>query len=178
MKNHLSVLLVLSVSVFSGCSTLDALVGAKKPDIALNGVQFGDVNFQTATLLFNVDVDNPYGIDLPLLNMDYALKSQTSPLFNGKADIQTVIPAGQKKTVALPITISYRDVVNAFKELKDVRPGALIPYDATASISTDVPVLGVIQIPVRQTGQLKVPTLQDAASWDTILNTLQKISPK
>jgi LEA14-like dessication related protein len=176
MNKHLFFLLALSVSFFSGCSTLNALVGGQKPDIALSGVQFGEVNLQTATLLFDVEVSNPYDIDLPLLNMEYALKTQQSPLFNGNADIQTTVPAGKTQTVSLPITLSYKDVINAFKELKGVRPGSIIPYDATANISTKVPVLGMIKVPVRQTGQLKVPTLQDAASWDSLLNTLQKIS--
>ena len=107
--------------------------------------------------------------------MDYSLKTGKNPLFDGQADIQTTIPAREKKTISLPITLSYMDVVNAFKDLKDVRPGSTIPYDAALSIGVNTPVLGKLNIPLQKTGNLEVPTLQDAASWKTIFNTLDKL---
>lgn len=158
----------------SGCSMLGDLTTAR-PELALKAVSFGDIDLQAATLLFDVEVDNPYSVGLPLLNLDYTLKSGNNPLFSGIADIQTTVPARQKQTVTLPVTLSYMDVVNAFASLKDVRPGSMIPYDATVAIVSEAPILGKLRIPIQQSGDLKVPALQDADSWKMLFNALERI---
>jgi LEA14-like dessication related protein len=174
MKTNTLALMLSTISLLSGCSALSEL-GVPKPAMALKDVQFGDIDLQTATLLFDVEVENPYAVALPLLNMGYSLKTRQNPLFDGQADIQTTIPAKEKKTVSLPVTLSYTDVLNAFKDLKDVRPGSTIPYDAALSIGVNTPVLGKLNIPLQKTGDLKIPALQDAASWKNIFNALDKL---
>lgn len=171
-------ILVISLALLTwglfGCSALSDFTTAR-PELALKAVTFGGIDLQTATLLFDVEVDNPYSVGLPLLNLDYTLKSGNTPLFSGIADIQTIVPARQKQTVTLPVTLSYTDVMNAFTSLKDVRPGSLIPYDATVAIVSDAPILGKLRIPIQQSGDLKVPALQDADSWKTLFNTLERL---
>jgi LEA14-like dessication related protein len=174
MKTHTLILILYSASFLSGCSVLSEL-GVPKPAFALKDVKFGAMNLKTATLLFDVEVQNPYAVALPLLNMDYTLTTQQSPLFKGQADIATTIPAKEKKIISLPITLGYTDVVNALKGLKDVRPGSIIPYDAVVSISSQTPVLGTIRIPIQKSGDLQIPSLQDASGWKSIFNTIEKI---
>lgn len=174
MKTCMLVLTLFATTFLSGCSVLNEL-SVPKPTFALKDVKFGQMNLKTATLLFDVEVQNPYAVALPLLNMDYALTTQQSPLFKGQADIATTIPAKEKKIVSLPITLGYTDVVNALKSLKDVRPGSMIPYDAAVGISSQAPVLGTIRIPIQKSGDLQIPSLQDASGWKNIFNTIEKI---
>jgi len=174
MKTYMFALIFFSTTFLSGCSVLNEL-GVPKPTFALKDVKFGQMNLKTATLLFDVEVQNPYAVDLPLLNVDYALTTQQSPLFKGQADISTTIPAKEKKIVSLPITMNYTDVVNALKSLKDVRPGSMIPYDAAVGISSKAPVLGTIRIPIQKSGDLQIPSLRDASGWKNIFNTIEKI---
>jgi LEA14-like dessication related protein len=174
MKTFILVFILCSSAFLSGCSVLNEL-GVPKPTFALKDVKFGQMNLKTATLLFDVEVQNPYAVALPLLNMDYALTTQQSPLFKGQADIATTIPAKEKKVVSLSITLGYTEVVNALKSLKDVRPGSMIPYDAAVGISSQAPVLGTIRIPIQKSGDLQIPTLQDASGWKNIFNTIEKL---
>jgi LEA14-like dessication related protein len=174
MKTITYVLIFCLAFFSSGCSVLNEL-GVPKPTFALKDVKFGQMNLKTATLLFDVEVQNPYAVALPLLNMDYALTTQQNPLFKGQADIATTIPAKEKKVVSLPITLGYTEVVNALKSLKDVRPGSMIPYDAAVGISSQAPVLGTIRIPIQKSGDLQIPSLQDAGTWKNIFNTIEKI---
>ncbi len=174
MKNHVLLFIVCSTLFCSGCSILNEM-SMPKPTFALKDVKFGQMNLKTATLLFDVEVQNPYAVALPLLNMDYALTTQQSPLFKGQADIATTIPAKEKKVVSLSITLGYTEVVNALKSLKDVRPGSMIPYDAAVGISSQAPVLGTIRIPIQKSGDLQIPTLQDASGWKNIFNTIEKL---
>lgn len=174
MKTIMLMLISLLSLLLSGCSALDQFTTAR-PEMTLTNVQFGAIDLQQATLLFDVEIDNPYTVALPLLNLSYTLSSRQNPLFSGTADIQTTIPAQQKKTITLPVSLGYMDVVNAFKDLKDVRPGSTIPYEAAVTIAADAPVLGTLRVPIQRNGDLTVPTLQDVESWKNIFNAIDSI---
>lgn len=174
MKTRIVLLILCSLPFFSGCSVLGGMV-VPKPTLDLQGVKFGQVNFSTATLLFDVEVDNPYTVELPLLALDYSLTSQKNPLFKGQSDIATTIPPKEKKAVSLPVTVGYADVITAFENLKDVRPGSMIPYDASLSISTKAPLLGKVKIPLHTSGDLQIPSFQDISTWKSIFEAIRKV---
>jgi len=161
------------VFMLGGCETLDSLLQYEKPTATLNGVSFGDVSLEAAEVLFDVQIRNPYALDLPLLNVDYDLQSDGHALLNGKADAATVIPAKSAQAVTLPVTFNYRDLLGALAFLKDVRPGSQIPYTAAVGLSVDTPVAGPLRLPLSKDGTLTIPTLQDAAGadWQELLQS-------
>jgi LEA14-like dessication related protein len=165
------VLSILPILVTAGCEPVQQLLGGvPKPTARLAGMQFGDIDLKAATLLFDVEIDNPYTVALPLLNLDYAVASGQTPLFEGKADTQTVIPAKGKQSVSLPVKIGYMDFLNALAELKDVRPGSSIPYTADVGLSFNTEALGPLRLPLKKTGQVAIPELPKASDWKSILN--------
>ena len=145
-----------------GCSTLEVM-GLRKPTVSLAGLRFQNVSLDSATLLFDVDVENPYSVPLPLVNVDYDLTTSSKPLFSGKADVQSTIPANSKKTVSLPAKIKYLDLVRAFK---DIKPGLAIPYEAKLGLSVDTPALGKLRLPISKEGQLSVPSIPNISTID------------
>jgi LEA14-like dessication related protein len=160
---------VLSICL-GGCEGVQQVLNkVQKPDASLKNVALKDFNLQSATLLFDVEVDNPYSVALPLLNMDYNVASGTNKLFSGKADLATSIPAKGKQVVSLPASVNYMDVINAFK---GVSPGSKIPYKADLGLSTNAPALGTIRLPLNKTGELAVPSEADMAKM--LLNKLSK----
>ncbi len=164
------VLVIVSLVVLlAGCDMAQqALMGMKKPTASLKGIGFGDISLEAATLLFDVEIENPYSVDLPLLKMDYAVASGTSKLFSGKTDVATTIPAGGKQVVSLPAAISYTDLVKAFKGFK---PGSPIPYNADLGLSVKAPAVGDIRLPLNKTGELAVPSMPgiDSVNWRELL---------
>ncbi len=166
MKKMPTVAVLMSLILFSGCQALDSLMQYEKPTASLAGVSFGDVSLNEAQLLFNVEIKNPYALDLPLLNVDYDLQSSGHPLLNGKADLATTIPAKSSKTVTLPISFKYLDLLSALSNLKDVRPGSQIPYTAKVGLGLDSPIVGNMRLPLNKEGTLKVPTVEDMAGTD------------
>jgi LEA14-like dessication related protein len=156
-KRVFSILLVvLSNIIVGGCENVQDVFAVQKPKATLQGFQIEDVGLDSATLLFDVKLDNPYPVALPLLNMDYAVDSGANKLFSGEADIQTTIPAKESKTISLPARVSYLDLVRAFK---DIRPGTKIPYNADVGLSVDTPALGQLRLPLSKTGELDVPSV-------------------
>jgi LEA14-like dessication related protein len=162
IAKYAAMTVVVSFVFCAGCDTLNAL-GLRKPTASLQGLKFQDVSLDSATLLFDVEVDNPYAVALPLLNMDYGLTSNNNPLFSGSADVQSTIPANAKKVVSLPAKIKYLDLVKAFKDFK---PGSAIPYKADGGLSFDTPAIGKLRLPISKEGQLFVPTIPDIEKID------------
>ncbi len=152
-----------------GCQSLE-LLAMKKPTANLTGLQFGDVGLKAATLIFDVEIDNPYPFDLPLSNLDYSLTTNDNPFLAGAADVQGSIPAKSAQTVSLPVSVNYLEM---FKALKDVRPGSTIPYHAEAGLAVDASKLGRMRLPLTREGQLTLPSTTEEG-LKTLLNYLNK----
>ncbi len=159
--------IVLSISV-TGCQTVTDVLGGKKPTASLEGLKFSDIDLKSATMLFDVKLNNPYDAALPLLNLDYDVQSGENQLFSGKADIQSTIPANESKTISLPVKLNYLDLARAFK---NVRPGSKIPYKAVLGLKVDTPVLGSIRLPINKSDELQVPSIPklNEINWQKLL---------
>ncbi len=149
-----------------GCAVVESLMQHEKPTAKLMNVSFGEVSTEGAELLLDVDIKNPYALDLPLLDVDYDVQSEGQTLLAGKADISTTIPAKSNKAVTLPVRINFSDLLKAITSLKDVRPGSEIPYVAQVGVSIDSPVVGVMRVPLSKEGTLTLPTVEDMAGQD------------
>ena len=90
-----------------GCETIQQTIGLNKPTARLIGLKFGDVRLDSATLLFDVEIDNHYPVALPLANFDYSLSSGAEKFLLGSAESQTTVPANSSQTVSLPAKINY-----------------------------------------------------------------------
>jgi len=167
MKRYLVWTAALVSVFFAGCEAMDTF-GLSKPTARMTGLKFEDVKLDSATLLFDVEVDNPYPVALPLMNLDYGLSSGAEPFLNGNAKLQTTVPAKSKKTVSLPANINYLDMLKA---LKGIRPGSKIPYKADLGLSVDAPALGLMRLPLKKEGEIMLPTVSDVEVkdiWDII----------
>ncbi len=143
------------VAALAGC---DALSRFSKPSARITGVGLKDISLDALTLMFDVEVSNPYSAPLPLVNLDYALASAGSPFLSGQADIQGTVPAKGAKTLALPARVNYLEL---FKAVKGVRPGDVIPYAAELGLSVKPPAVGALRLPMKKEGKLPVPTVPD-----------------
>lgn len=163
------VAVVLAGIMLCGCAELQNALKVQRPTASLQGVRLGDINLESAGLLFDVEIQNPYPVDLPLVDMDYDVQSGSNKLFAGLAEIGQTIPAKNKAIVTLPAKVSYLDAFNALKSFK---PGATIPYKANVGLSVDAPAVGVIKLPLSQSGELAVPTLPKPTdiNWQKLID--------
>jgi LEA14-like dessication related protein len=157
-----AILLVL----FGGCDTIQSALNLQKPKANLIGLKFENVSLESASILFDVEIENPYPAALPLVNIDYDMTSNNSKLFSGKANLEGTIPAGGTKSISLPVKISYLDVVKAFK---GITPGSKIPYKADVGLSVNAPALGVIRLPLNKTGEIDVPAIPKAGDIEKMI---------
>lgn len=158
------------IPFLASCDSVSQFLTIPRPTAQLTGVQFGTVTLESATLLFDVEIENPYTVDLPLTEMSYSLASGEKPLFEGQAKIAAAIPRKGKQTISLPTTVKYTDLIQALADLKAVRPGSTIPYKADLKLSADAPALGIVSLPMNRTGELTVPPMPKSSEWINIID--------
>ncbi len=153
-KKHLILFLTLAAAFLAGCGPEQET----KPTAQMTELKFQDVKPDSATLLFDVEVDNPYAVSLPLTNLSYSLTSGTNIFLLGSADLQTAVPANSKEIVSLPAKINYTAMLDA---LKGVSPGSKVHYKAELELSADTPTLGLIKLPLKKEGELVLPNIPE-----------------
>jgi len=160
--------LAVAAAALSGCAELEGML-AQRPTASIAGARLADIGLQQSTLLFDVAVKNPYAVPLPLANLDYSLASRGQAFMTGKADLQGTVPAQGTKTLAVPVAVSYLEML---KVLKDIRPGAVVPYAAELGLSVNVPGAGPLRLPLKKEGEMPVPTAPEVQvtelKWDTL----------
>lgn len=134
-----------------GCSSL---TGLQRPTASVAGMTLGEVDERGFTLNFDVDVDNPNGVALPLAAADYKLGLGGVKVLDGSADPAGSIPARGSRRVALPVTVAFENVLAAEQAVRD--SGGAVPYDLSGGLSFDTgnPLLGSLRVPLRYSGTL------------------------
>jgi LEA14-like dessication related protein len=167
-----SLTLVLGLSLtLAGCQSMQGLLNASdKPTARLTNVQIQGLSLDAASLLFNVEISNPYGVPLPLSNLDYSLASGGGgPFLAGKAELQETIPAKGSRVVGLPLQVGFAQV---FEKVSGIKPGGVVPYTANLTLSVDAPVVGTMSLLMTKAGSLPVPAPPEVAVEGIQFNTL------
>jgi LEA14-like dessication related protein len=160
------------LSGFCGCAgVLQTLqdVATMTPSANITGVRLSDIGLHALTLEFDVAIGNPYSFDLPLLEFDFGLKTNSQPFLNGTTQVEGSVPSKGSKTIALPIRV---DLLGLVQTVRSVRPGQVIPYDAELGLSLDVSGTGPIRLPLRRSGEMPVPNVPaiqvSSLDWDRL----------
>ncbi len=157
-------LLFMSALPLGGCQSLgSALAGMEKPGAKVVGANLTALSTDGVGIDFDVDVSNPYAVDLPIVGIDYAIASSGASLLSGTSNPQGSIPAKGHRVVTLPTRIRFAD---ALKALSGVKPGAVVPYRADLKLSMDAPAIGTVSLPVSHEGQLPIPAAPEVKITD------------
>ncbi len=141
----------------TGCSELkNVLQGMDKPSARITGASLDSLDLEGVGLAFDVEISNPYSVPLPLVNLDYALATGGKRFLSGNADVQGSVPAKGSKTIKVPAKVTFAGLLNT---VQSVKPGSVIPYTADLGLSVDAPAVGQLNLPLRKTGELPVPTV-------------------
>jgi LEA14-like dessication related protein len=103
---------------------------------------------------FDVALKNPNSIAVPLTAAQYNLGLAGVNVVEGKAKPQSSIPAGGSTSVALPVTLTYENLLASEQSI--VKSGGNVPYtlDGALSFNTGMPMLGDVQVPLQYSGTL------------------------
>ena len=142
------------VALTAGCAALQKAVAYPRASVA--GVEVQDVGLTALTLAFDVSVTNPYSVVLPVLGLDFALQSSGTEFLSGAVDVDTAIPPGETRSLAVPIRVPYREIYDV---LSGIQAGSKLPYEADMELQVDAPILGRIGLPLDARGEISIPRL-------------------
>ncbi|MBT3345723.1 MAG: LEA type 2 family protein [Gemmatimonadetes bacterium] len=156
MRRLISLVIVLTLALLCSCASVLENVRSlvDTPTARVVGVQLDGLDLEAVTLLFELEISNPYPAALPLVDLSYGLASGDTAFLSGNADVGGTIPARSKKTIPLPVRVAF---LPTLKALSGFRPGQVVPYSAQLSVSVTPPVGGQISVPFEHTGSFPVP---------------------
>ena len=145
--------LALTAAFFAGCEATPELQYAQKPTARVVALRFEDVKLDYATLRFDIEVDNPYPVSLPLRRLRYSLTSSGHTFLTATALGEAAVPPNTKTVLSLTDEVIYTRLQRAL----NARPGSKIPYQAELTLSADAPKLGSINLSAEIEGHLALP---------------------
>jgi len=145
--------LVLTAFLFVSCATNQQVRQFDKPTARLVDLKFQDVQLDFATLMFEIEVDNPYPEDLPLVGLNYSLTSGANTFLTATDARPVSVPPNSKEIVSLPDKVVYERLLRSLKG----KAGSTIPYRAELQLWVNAPKIGQIKIPLRNEGSLALP---------------------
>ncbi|MFA5423030.1 MAG: LEA type 2 family protein [Phycisphaerae bacterium] len=138
-----------------GCEIEQGITKFKQPTASLKNVRLTQADANDVKLVFEIQVDNPYCVSLPLTNIDYRMTVGKAMLISGGAEVDAKVLPGQSIVVELPADISQDEFIQTFGSFK---PGAKIAYEADVGLLVDTPVIGPVRMPLEKTGSIESPS--------------------
>ncbi|MGQ0577568.1 MAG: LEA type 2 family protein [Betaproteobacteria bacterium] len=154
-SHRLAVFAPICALLVSGCQTLEGLLqSGAKPTARIIGTELKNLSLEKIDLVFNVEVGNPYAVDLPLLDLAYTVGIGGTNFLQGNIKPSGAVPARGASVIQLPARITYASLM---RTLKGVRPGSVVPYKTDLIVSVDAAVAGRLALPLSKSGELPVP---------------------
>lgn len=149
--------LIFSVALmavfFAGCETTHDFQYDREPAAHLEAMRFGGVELDYVTVLFDVEIDNPYPVSLSLQRLRYALASDGRTFLTATAFDNITVPPNTKKVLTLSDEVTYARLLRALHG----KPGLKIPFKAELTLSLDAPRLGWINLHAENEGNIVLP---------------------
>lgn len=143
----------------AACQALESL-GFAEPSVTLQGAAIEDFGLESSTLVFDVEVRNPYAVPLPLVDCGYALASEGQPFLDGDVALEGTVPAQGSRRLSLPVSVDHLELLEA---LGGLRPGRSVPWEAELEFAVDAPGGQRLSFPLRRSGMLPVPAVPEVS---------------
>jgi precorrin-6B methylase 2/LEA14-like dessication related protein len=144
---------ISAAAFFAGCETTRDIQYDREPVARLEAMRFGGAELDFATLLFDVEIDNPYPVSLSLQRLRYALISGGRTFLTATVFDNITVPPNTKKVLTLDDEVTYARLLRALRS----KPGSTIPFKAELTLSLDAPRLGWINLHAENEGNIVLP---------------------
>jgi len=144
---------VLTAAFFAGCEATRDIQYDREPAARLEAMRFGSVELDYATLLFDVEIDNPYRVSLPVPRLRYALVSEGRTFLTATVYDNVTVPPNTKKVLTLSDEVTYTRLLKALHG----ESGSTIPFKAELTLSLDMPGSGWINLHAEKEGNILLP---------------------
>ncbi|XP_060218522.1 desiccation protectant protein Lea14 homolog [Lycium barbarum] len=130
----------------------------EKPEATITDVDLKKFGFDGITFHAKVTVKNPYSVPIPIMDIDYVLKSASRVIASGRIPDPGSIKANDSTMLDVPVKVPHSVLLSL---VKDVGGDWDVDYTLELGLIIDLPVIGNFTIPLSYSGEYKLPTLSD-----------------
>ncbi|MFW5689575.1 MAG: LEA type 2 family protein [Spirochaetota bacterium] len=153
MKRAL-LLAAVTLVVFGGCETLRWLgIAVERPSARLERVSLARLNFDEAELAAEFTVENPNAVGITLTGFSWELEIEGERFLAGDQSRGVAIDAFGESSFDVPISFRFE---NLFATYDAVREQDEVAYTLRLELRFELPILGVVTIPLREEGTFPV----------------------
>ena len=158
-RYFLFLMMLVMMSGFSGCKHLAGMLDSmyEKPKMTYKRMNLQDVSFVGVTTMFEFDLFNPNNVAVNLATMDFRLDIDGNMLLEGRANKGVKVAAKATSPINIDFRVEFQKVAKALMAFfQDKRS---VTYTLNVTFGVEVPVLGVVNFPFKQEGQIPIPEL-------------------
>lgn len=145
--------LLLSLFLFQSCAQLSELSNISKPKVSISDMNVTGLSLQSVELTADVEIDNPNNVTIDLNSYKYALDINDVNFISGNEESGMDIKSKESNIVKVPITLDYSELLQTFQSLRDENESN---FNFTADFTFDLPMLGMVNVPVQYSGKIPV----------------------
>ncbi len=150
---------LLAAFIFSGCAGLKDFASNQTPKVSVGNVRLDKLSFQSVDLLFDLNLENPNPVGVTMAGFDYDFLLNESSFVKSDQQEKQSISANGSSTIQVPVKLAFADLYKMFSGFKDKDKA---DYGINFGFSFDVPILGLVRVPVSHSGDiplLKLPKI-------------------
>lgn len=148
-----SIHLLLGLFLFQSCAQLSELSKVSKPEVSISDMNVTALSLESVELTADVEIENPNNLAVDLSSYNYALDINDLNFISGSEESGMNIKAKQSNIVKVPITLGYSELLQTFQSLRDENESN---FSFSAGFAFDLPILGMVNIPVQYSGKIPV----------------------
>lgn len=164
--------MALSGFITSGCATLrDMLEDVPTPKISFKNVKVNKLGWESADMVANFGMTNPYPIGIKVNKVNWDLKVDGKNFLNGNNTKDFTVAAKKGGTVPVPFTVTFQNLLNTISSAKGKKE---VPFELGGKLNVQTPI-GPIDLPLRAKGNL--PVLQmPQVRFKTVTATMKSLT--
>jgi LEA14-like dessication related protein len=131
----------------------------RRPQVDFAGAKLSGLSFDAVDLMFDLRIRNPNSLGLKMAGFDYDFLINGTSFLKGNQEERLEIQARGESMIHFPLSLRFVDLYQTFQNLLDQDVST---YQLDCGFSFDVPVLGLVKVPVSKKGEfplLKIPTV-------------------
>ncbi|CAN4111527.1 unnamed protein product [Withania somnifera] len=136
----------------------EKVANMEKPEATITDVDLKSIGFQSVSFHAKVAVKNPYAVPIPIMEIDYVLKSASRTIASGRIPDPGNIKANDSTMLDVPVKVPHSVLVSL---VRDIGGDWDVDYTLELGLIIDLPVIGNITLPLSYSGEYKLPTLSD-----------------
>jgi len=123
--------------------------------------EFAHLDEGGITLIFPIEVTNPYGSELTLTGVDYRIRSAGKLIASDGVKTRELVQPQVARFIRVPVELEFADLKE--KTSETVAAGSVAPFEADLVLELDVPGYESLELPLKTTGELPLSVAPELA---------------